>query len=223
MAGGLTERDVYCMKHTYIKTNIMKTRIILTLLAAFFTTGVFAQTRIQDTFYGVTMHSTYAEMKKNRELRDILKDKYQYSNWMYRHAYDWEDGKKERVTFEDMNLGGRNWSYCDYYFNEDEIFYRIRFYKGMDDFDSTRKMYESLLEDLMKKYGDTEGIEITTHDNWQDNLRISTTFTGNNGMTCILTHEYSASKSGQMFYYVFLHYYDTELKEEADNIYLKEL
>lgn len=42
-------------------------------------------------------------------------------------------------------------------------------------------------------------------------------------MTCELQYSYEAASSGQMYYYVFLYYYDRELKKEAKYKWLEEL
>ena len=64
-------------------------RLLFACLALFIATAAFAQTDVQDTFYGVKIRSSYNEMKASTDLKDIMKDKYKYYNWGYRHAYDW--------------------------------------------------------------------------------------------------------------------------------------
>lgn len=212
---------VYC--NVVLKNFDMKMRLLFACLALFIATAAFAQTDVQDTFYGVKIRSSYNEMKASTDLKDIMKDKYKYYNWGYRHAYDWVDGKKERVRFPEMNFGGRNWNYCEYYFNDDKVFYQIRFYSGTKEPAVTRDTYESLLKDLKLKYSGQSGITVSEDTDWDDDQSISTVFTGDNGMTCELRYSYEAARSGQMYYYVFLYYYDRELKKEAKYKWLEEL
>lgn len=198
--------------------------LIATLLLAGMTSGTaFGQTKVQDTFYKVGIRSSYDEFKGNREFKEFLKEKYKYNNWMYRHAYDLANDRPDKVRFSDMTFGGRSWDYCEYFFDDNEIFYQIRFYCGTDEPQPTRDIYESLQKDLNRKYSGQPGITVTEDTDWDDDMSLSVKYVGNNGLTCELRYAYDASRNGNMFYYVFLYYYDSELKEEAQNAWFKEL
>ncbi|MBO8464822.1 MULTISPECIES: hypothetical protein [unclassified Muribaculum] len=201
----------------------MKNIILSMALAVLTAIPAIGQTRIQNCFYGVEIRSSYNEMKNCRELRKVINDKYRNFNWMRRHAYDWVNNKEEKVRFSNMSFGGRRWAYCEYYFNDDKTFYQIRFYDGAKEPQATRRTYDNLLKDLKSKYHGQRGIEMTEDILWEDDLSISTTFTGNNGMTCELRYSYEAASSGEMYYYVFLTYYDQKLKKEAKYGWLEEL
>ncbi|MBO8464823.1 MAG: hypothetical protein IAB93_02350 [Bacteroidetes bacterium] len=201
----------------------MKMRLLFSLLSLLVSISALAQTKVQDTFYGVKIRSCYDDLKASEDLREIIRDIYKYDNWGYRHAYDWVDGEKERLRFPRMLFGGRTWDYCEYYFNNDMEFYQIRFYSGKTEPETTRSMYDSLQKDLLKKYDGQNGIDINEDSEWEDDLAISTTFTGNNGMTCELKYSYEAANNGKMYYYCLLYYYDPEMKEAAKYAYMEEL
>lgn len=203
-------------------TNDMK-RLMIFFAAVLLAGQAFGQSKVQDTFYGIEIRSDYDEFKSNPEFKELLKEKYRNNNWMYRHAYDWADNRRERVRFTTMSFGGRKWDYCEYFFDENKTFYQIRFYNGTIEPEPTRNTYDLLLKDLNRKYSGQPGITVTEDTDWDDDQSLYVTYSGDNGMTCELRYSYEASRSGNMFYYVFLYYYDQGLKEEAQNAWFKEL
>lgn len=175
--------------------------------------ALFAQNRIQDTFYGIRLGSSYEDTYSS----DFVKEN--YSDWRYLKKYRQQD-----FSVQDVWLGGRKWDYCDFYFTgKQQVLYQIRFYHPYKDELVSEDSYDRMLEKLDKKYADRPGIVREAQDDWDENKKEWVSYTDRNGGVCRLEREYRSSTSGTMYNYVFLYYYNNDVKMKVEHSYLEEL
>ena len=84
-------------------------------------------------------------------------------------------------------------------------------------------VYYSMREKLDKKYEGKSGIVRKAQDSWDKDKKEWVSYTDKDGGVCCLERAYKSSTSGVMYNYVFLYYYNEDLKIKAEHSYLEEL
>lgn len=192
----------------------MKRFLLLLVASAAVSLTVSAQTKIQDSFFGVRLGEGYKEVCRT----DIVKSQCRRSSGA------WRDKTKPRHEVEDVWFGGFKWNACAFYFDEEaHRLYQLRFYDAYKNEDVSRTTYEEVLEMLDKKYKDRPGIVRESRNDWDDSKYESVTYTDENGGVCKLVREYTTSISGHYFNYVFLYYYNKNVKMGVEHSYMEEL
>lgn len=187
-------------------------RVFVILAAASVSLAAFAQTRVQDSFFGVRLGASYKEVFGT----DIVKNEYRRSAGMKNHP-------KYRLSVNNVWLGGREWTECLFYFDDGHRLYQLRFYDAFKNEDVSGSYYEQMMELLDKKYKDRPGIIRESQSDWEDSKYESVSYTDRDGGVCKLVREYTASTSGHYFNYVFLYYYNKNVKMGVEHSYMEEL
>lgn len=188
-------------------------RFFLILAAASVSLAAFAQTRVQDSFFGVRLGANYKEVFGT----DVVKNEYPRSAGMKNHP-------KYRLSVNNVRLGGREWTECLFYFDDEHRLYQLRFYDAFKNEDVSGTCYEQIMELLDKKYKDRPGIIRECRSDWEDSKYESVSYTDRDGGVCELVREYKASASGHYFNYVFLYYYNNKnVKMGVEHSYMEEL
>lgn len=190
-------------------------RMIMTILALSVAAGVYAQQKIQDTFFGLRFGDRYEDIYKHQEIKQ--------HTYVVVPGYRGKKNKpRQQVTLYHVDFGGRNWAYMDYYFSPKGVFYKVRVYKNYDSLEDAEKRYLPLMKDLDMKYGEDKNIVREVDDCIEDDREMSVTYTDADGRICKLRIYYTESEGMDMYYYVMLNYYDGKLREKVEAEFLNE-
>lgn len=85
-----------------------------------------------------------------------------------------------------------------------------------------RTEYQALLRDLDSKYGHVKGIVRKENDS-KDGTRKSVSYTGSDGMACMVSLYQSEGMNNSMYWYVTLDYWREDLKTAAQEEIIKEM
>ena len=173
----------------------MRNKVILIVaLLLFYSVKSIAQ--IQNTFLGNLFGSTFHDVRNNLEQQGFVV----YSS-----------GNRD-LSCHDIRFGGYEWSFCNFIFNNQSKFYKIRLSTPYTNSQNAVQVYEVLKENLQRKYKDCK----SSLDE-DDTDRYIDFFDEYNGITLFLSLYYGESKGGDYFYYVNLTYkdwsYDTSYDE----------
>lgn len=180
----------------------MKKRLFLAVIISFIASIATAQVKIQDTFFGATLGDSFTEARK--DVKHFYKNRFGYWN---KHYFDKNNLMHDRRTsVSNADFGGRRWQYMDFYFDSKDMFYKTRAYCAYKKPDAAKEMYDSVLKDLKYKYGAEASITVTESGSWGGAEYCQQAVFTDGERECSIIAEYTSSRSGDMFYYVFLIY-----------------
>jgi hypothetical protein len=205
------KKFVYLRK--FLKNDCMRGFFLFLIACTVSSSAMYAQNKVQDTFYGIRLGTSYKDVCSS----DFVKENHP----------DWRHLRKCRqadFTIRDVRLGGNDWNYCDFNFvKNNSILYKLRFYHPYKDGQVAEGVYDRMLEKLDKKYEGKAGIVRKAQDSWDKDKKEWVSYTDKDGGVCCLERAYKSSTSGVMYNYVFLYYYNEDLKIKAEHSYLEEL
>lgn len=109
------------------------------------------------------------------------------------------------LTVTDIDLGGYNWNYAEFKYVNDQ-FCDAFFTKTFKEKESVSESFEYLKNKLDNKY---------YRYKVEDNCNSHTVIYDDTKNVCMLNYEYSESKSGEMYWYLHLYYWNINLSKEA--------
>lgn len=194
----------------------MKRTIILLAALAVAVFAASAQTKIQNRFLGLEIGQTYSDMLEIPELggcrsRDCRTDDRQEHTFV-----------EQFKNLRDIRFGGRVWSNFRMFFSPSGTFYMVGLSNGYGTPGEAGPEYQALLRDLDSKYGHVKGIVRKEKDS-KDGSRKSVSYTGSDGMACMVSLYQSEGMNNSMYWYVTLDYWREDLKAAAQEEIIREM
>lgn len=165
--------------------------ILLAILGLMFAAQVNAQS-VQDTFMGMKLGTNLSEATIKAKVG---------TRGVYQRLYDMV--YYNRLYFTDVYFAGHKWSYAYFYRNLDQQFYEFEVSDYFDTSSEAEEAYNSWKDKLNEKYSPT----VLSDEHNEKCIA----YYGDNGVSMLLSFEYSKSSGGMYYYYVSLDYIHEEL------------
>lgn len=148
--------------------------------------------QIQTKFWGLELSKWYPSLSN---AKSIISDRCEYVSLEVNN----------KLLAMDGSFGGYSWEFATFSFYKGEdwsVLYDVYFSNPYTQYDTAKSRYDSLLESLSDKYGNS----YVTKDEFDDVINIWSEDLSD--IRCMLRLHRAESKGGENYWYVDLNYYD---------------